>query len=116
MLCAQVNVYPNATEDEGQNDLSKVDVLLSAEIQRLEAVLDAVFLSNIAVIITVDACTHTHCICTYALYTVGSGSCARKCFAFALPHFNRDLLRDLGWTRKQSWQPIQPLVGLRQPR
>ena len=59
MFCAQVNVYPNATKDEGQNDLSKVDVLLSAEIQRLEAVLDAVFLSNVAVIITVDACTHT---------------------------------------------------------
>ena len=59
----QVNVYPNATKNEGQNDLSKVDVLLNAEIQRLEAVLDAVFLGNIAVISTLPAQPWMH-VCT----------------------------------------------------
>ena len=66
-------MYPDATKNEGQNDLAKVDVLLNAEIQRLKAVLDTVFIGNILVIIAKHAHFFTMCDGCYVTCTYRSG-------------------------------------------
>lgn len=42
-------MYPGATAGEGKHDLTKVDAAVSAEVHRIEAHLDTLFLTNLLV-------------------------------------------------------------------